>query len=125
VKVVDPAHPVTAGLPGRFRLTDALYLGEVFEDLVQPLLASDAAFTRDGFYSATLAVSGSMHANEGWSHPDGSNLVGRVKRARRSPLAYIQPGDGPATYENAYYRRLIENAIRWVSWPEALAWAMG
>jgi uncharacterized protein len=121
--VLDPAHPVTAGLPADFRLTDELYLSEVFEDSVHPLLASDAAFTRDNFYSATLAISGQLYANEGWSHPDASNLVGWVKKARRSPLVYLQPGDGPPTYENPHYRRLIENAIRWVASPEALAWA--
>jgi type 1 glutamine amidotransferase len=125
VTVLDPAHPVTAGVPANFRLTDELYLSEVFENLVHPLLASDAAFTRDSFYSATQAINGKMFSNEGWSHPDGSNLVGWVKRARQSPLVYLQPGDGPPTYENADYRRLLENAIRWVVSPEALAWAKG
>jgi uncharacterized protein len=123
VTVLDGAHPVTAGLPHTFRLTDELYLSEVFEDLVHPLLASGHAFTRDGFYSATQAVNGHMYSNEGWSHADGSNLVGWIKRARTSPLVYLQPGDGPPTYENAHYRRLIENAIRWAASPEALAWA--
>jgi type 1 glutamine amidotransferase len=125
VTVLDAGHPVAAGLPGRFRLTDELYLAEVFEDMVTPLLASDAAFTRDNFYSATLAVDGEMFSNRGWSHPDGSNLVGWTKRARNSPLVYLQPGDGPTTYENPHYRRLLENAIRWVASPEALAWARG
>ena len=125
VEVLDPAHPVTAGAPARFRLTDELYLGEVFEDLVHPLLASDAAFTRDGFYSASLAVNGAMYSNTGWTHPDGSRLVGWTKRARNSPLVYLQPGDGPETYDDPNYRRLIENAIRWVASPEALSWARG
>ncbi len=123
VTVLDPAHPVTAGVPASFRLTDELYLGEVFDDLVQPLLASDAAFTRDGFYSASQAVNGRMFSNEGWRHADGSNLIGWTKRARNSPLVYLQPGDGPSTYEDANYRRLLENAIRWAASPEALAWA--
>lgn len=90
---------------------------------MRPLLASDATFTYDTFYSAAQAVAGRMFSNEGWAHLDGSNLVGWTKRARRSPLVYLQPGDGPATYANIYYRRLIENAIRWVASPEALAWA--
>jgi len=125
VSVLDPGHPVAEGVPARFRLTDELYLGEVFEDLVHPLLASDAAFTRGGFYSANLAVNGAMYSNAGWNHPDGSNLVGWSKRASNSPLVYLQPGDGPETYENPHYRRLIENAIRWVSSPAAHAWARG
>ena len=123
--VLDTDHPVTRGLPQRFDLTDELYLGEVFEDLVHPLLASDAAFTRDVFYSATLAVRGRMFSNEGWDHADGSNLIGWAKRARRSPLVYLQPGDGPPTYENPHYRRLLENAIRWTASAEALDWARG
>jgi type 1 glutamine amidotransferase len=123
--VRDPGHPVTVGVPERFTLTDELYLSEVFEDLVQPLLVSDAAFSRDRFYSAAQAVSGKMFSNDGWAHPDGSNLIGWTKRARNSPLVYLQPGDGPPTYENPHYRRLVENAIRWVASPEALAWARG
>ncbi len=116
-------HPVIASVPPSFQLQDELYLYEVFEDAVQPLLRSSHAFTQENFYSASLAVSGHMYANEGWTHADGSNLVGWVKRARRSPLVYLQPGDGPATYADETYRRLVENAIRWVASEEALAWA--
>ena len=116
-------HPVLAGIPASFELTDELYLFEVFENSVSPLLRSDHRFTRDNFYSASLAVSGTMFSNEGWEHEDGSNLVGWVKRARKSPLVYLQPGDGPSTYEDSNYRRLIANAINWVASPEAKAWA--
>lgn len=118
-------HPVLEGLPDTFTLTDEVYLSEVFEDDVQPLLASDYGFTRDNFYSATQAINGKLYSNEGWSHPDASSLIGWVKRARRSPLVYLQPGDGPETYADTNYRRLIANAIRWVASDEALAWARG
>jgi trehalose utilization protein len=64
-----------------------------------------------------------MFSNEGWAHADGSNLVGWTKRARNSPLAYLQPGDGPPTYADPNYRRLVENAIRWSASPAAKAWA--
>ena len=123
VQVLEVDHPVVAGVPTSFPLTDELYLAELHEDSLIPLLASDASFTRDNFYSAAQAVSGRMFSNEGWEHRQGSNLVGWAKRARRSPLVYLQPGDGPATYADSNYRRLIENAIRWVASPEALAWA--
>lgn len=116
-------HPVTAGVPKEFPLTDELYLFEVFEDAVEPLLRSSHTFTQEAFYSATLAVNGQMFSNQGWAHPPGSNLIGWVKRARNSPLVYLQPGDGPPTYANENYRRLIENAVRWVASDEALAWA--
>jgi uncharacterized protein len=125
LRAEDPNHPVLDGIPGRFALTDELYLSEVFEDTVTPLLRSGYRFTRDNFYSAKLAVGGKMFSNEGWSHDDGFSLVGWTKRARKAPLVYLQPGDGPATYADANYRRLIANAIRWVSSPGAKAWAAG
>ena len=125
IRAVDPSHPVLAGIPERFPLTDELYLSEVFEDAVTPLVRSDCVFTRTNFYSAKLAVSGKMFSNEGWSHDDGSNLVGWTKRARKSPLVYLQPGDGPATYADVNYRRLIANAIRWVASQPAKDWARG
>jgi len=118
-----PGHAVLAGLPEQFELTDELYLFEVFEDSVTPLLRSCHQFTRDNFYSAALAVSGKMFSNEGWEHEDGSDLVGWVKRARKSPLVYLQPGDGPVTYEDANYRRLIANAVKWAASSEAKEWA--
>ena len=123
VSVEIPEHAVVEGLPAHFSLTDELYLFEVFADSIIPLLRSNHRFTRDNFYSASLAVSGKMDSNEGWEHADSTNLVGWVKRARRSPLVYLQPGDGPSTYADANYRRLIENAIRWVASPGAKNWA--
>ncbi len=125
VKVLDAGHPIAAGLPAAFPLTDELYLFEVFEDLVQPLLASDAPFVRDHFYSAAQAVAGRMFSNDGWVHEPGPPLIGWTKRARRSPLVYLQPGDGPPTYQSPHYRRLVENAIRWAASPDALGWARG
>jgi type 1 glutamine amidotransferase len=124
VILLDADHPVVAGLPQRFTLRDELYLSEVFADSVTPLLRSSATFTRDAFYSASQAIAGKMLSNEGWEHGDGPDLIGWVKRARKSPLVYLQPGDGPDTYADPNYRRLIENAIRWVCSDEALAWAM-
>ncbi|WP_372730606.1 ThuA domain-containing protein [Novosphingobium sp.] len=107
-------HPVTARLPASFTLTDELYLGQVYEDSVTPLLRSSASFTRDHFWSAENAVRGEMYSREGWNHPPGSNLVGWAKQALGSRIVYLQPGDGPAAYDSPDYRRLVENAIRWV-----------
>lgn len=112
---VAPGHPVLEGVPERFALTDELYLGEVFEDEVTPLLRSSHAFTGDNFFSAHAAVQGRMYSNQGWTHPPGSNLIGWTKRAHNTPLVYLQPGDGPAAYENPNVSRLIENAIRFVA----------
>ncbi|HWA63322.1 MAG TPA: ThuA domain-containing protein [Caulobacteraceae bacterium] len=110
-----PGHPILEGLPERIPLKDELYLFEVFQDEVQPLLRADHAFVRDGFYSAAQAVAGRMFSNEGWEHPPGSDLIGWTKTARKSPLVYLQPGDGPETYANPHYRRLVANAIAWAA----------
>lgn len=116
-------HPVLAGIPRTFGLTDELYLAEVFEADVTPLLRARHAFMRDNFYSATAAMEGRMFSNEGWEHPPGSDLIGWVKKAKASPLVYLQPGDDQVTYDNPVYRRLVENALRWVASPQARAWA--
>jgi type 1 glutamine amidotransferase len=116
-------HPVTRGVVP-FEITDEAYLFEVFEDAVEPLLASDYGFVRDNFYSATLAVrDGKLFTNEGWTHAPGSRYVGWVKNYLASPIAYLQFGDDPVAYENAGFRQLLKNAIDWVASPEAHEWA--
>lgn len=107
-------HPVTHGLPATFPLNDELYLCQIFEECVTPLLRSDHSFTREQFFSADLAVRGQMHDRTGWEHPPGSNLIGWTKQAINSRLVYLQLGDGESTYTNQHYRQLVENAIRWV-----------
>lgn len=121
--VVAPDHPVMAGIPASFAMRDELYLGTVFENDVTPLLRAHYAFKRENFHSATAAMEGRMFDNQGWDHPDGSNLIGWVKKATNSPLVYLQPGDDQVTYDNPIYRRLVENAIRWVASPAARDWA--
>jgi len=112
-KVAD--HPVTTGIPDRFAIKDELYLCPVFEDSVTPLLRSSAQFTCDHFWSADLAVQGRLHDRTGWTHPQGSNLIGWAKNAINSRLVYLQPGDGPSVYNEPHYRRLVRNAIEWVA----------
>lgn len=120
---VEQQHPVASGLPQQFDVCDELYLCEVFEDDVIPLLRSDYSFDREHFYSAHNAVTGRMNSNADWPHPEGSSLVGWVKSYRNSPIVYLQLGDGPDVYANANFRRLLGNAIDWVSSEEAKAWA--
>ena len=115
ISVSDTAHPITAGVDTRFSLTDELYLYEVFEEDVHPLLSSDYTFDRAHFYSAHHAVTGKMFCNDNWPHPVGSSLIGWTKEHDQSRIVYLQPGDGPATYASNEYRRLLENAIRWAA----------
>ena len=115
-------HPVTEGIEP-FTLTDELYLAPVFEDSVTPLFRSDFDFVDDNFSSASLAIRGQLNERGDWRHPPGSNLVGWVKTAGASPIVYLQFGDGPETYGNPNYRRVLANAIRWACSTEAAEWA--
>ncbi len=115
VDVVDVDHPVCAGLPASFEITDEVYLYPVDESGVIPLMRSRHRFTDDGFYSADLAVRGHRYSNEGWSHPPGSDLVAWVRREGPSRIVYVQFGDGPQTYADPNYRRVVHNAIDWVA----------
>jgi type 1 glutamine amidotransferase len=109
-------HPVTEGVPESFEITDELYLYEVFEEDVTPLLASDYQFVRDNFYSAAhVVLRGRMFDNEDWDHPPGSNLIGWTREVGGSRIVYLQCGDDPAAYANEHFQRLLHNAIRWVS----------
>jgi type 1 glutamine amidotransferase len=117
------SHPVTEGIPERFDITDELYLCPVFEEDVTPLLRSDYEFQDNHFYSAASAVAGTMNNREGWSHPVGSNMVGWVKRWGNSPIVYLQGGDDAAAMANEHFRRLVHNAVRWVSSEAARKWA--
>ena len=106
-------HPVTAGLPLSFSLTDELYLGEVFADTVTPLLRARHEFVANNFYSAAHAVAGRMFSNVGWRHPPGSDLIGWTKPAGAGRMVYLQPGDGPLVYANPQFRRLLGNSLEW------------
>jgi len=107
-------HPVTQGVDPQFTMVDELYLYEVFEDSVTPLLRSDARFVAENFYSASKAVvDGEMFSNEGWEHAAASNLVGWTRKQDASRIVYLQSGDDPEAYSNGNYQRLIGNAIRW------------
>lgn len=117
------AHPVTEGIPDSFDITDELYLCPVFDADVIPLLRSDYRFSDQHFYSAASAVAGRMNSREDWSHPKGSNLVGWVKHWGPSPIVYLQGGDDARAMENPHFRRLVHNAVRWVSSEAAHAWA--
>jgi type 1 glutamine amidotransferase len=115
VDVVDPEHPIVDGVPASFEITDEVYLYPVDESSVQPLMRSRHRFTDDGFYSADLAVRGHRYSNEGWSHPPGSDLVAWTRQEGPSRIAYIQFGDGPQTYADPIYRRVVRNAITWAA----------
>lgn len=112
VPVAD--HPILAGLEEGFQITDQLYLAEVFEEDVTPLMRSDYPFEPGAFYSAQAAAEGRPDCNEGWERQGGSNLMAWVRHEKNSPIMYLQCGDGPSAYTNAGFRRLVENGVNWL-----------
>lgn len=108
-------HQVTEGLPASFPVTDELYLCQIDESAVHPLIRAEHQFTRENFYSAALAVAGEMFSNKGWAHPDGSNLVAWWREVGSARLVYCQFGDGPQTYTNPNVQRVLANALRFTS----------
>ena len=113
-EVVDE-HPVTQGLPAGFPVVDELYLGQVFEDEVTPLIRSSHEFSRDNFYSAAKAISGTLYSREGWDHPPGSNCVAWTKQVHAAQLVYLQFGDCPQTYANPHVRQVLANALNFIA----------
>ena len=108
-------HPVVAGLPPEFALTDELYLAEVFEGSVTPLIRSAHGFVADNFFSAAHAVAGRTFDNTDWPHPPGSDLIAWTKPVEAGQLVYLQPGDGPAAWASPHYRALLANALAFVA----------
>ncbi len=119
--VVD--HPICSGLEDGFDIVDEVYLHPVLVDRVTAILRTDHDMRSACFFSGEHAIQGRLYDSEGWTHPDGTGIVGWVKTAGRSPVAYLQPGHGPAAYANPAFRRLLANAVDWVSSPEAHRWA--
>ena len=117
VEILDPSHPICEGIDASFTLTDEVYLFPALEDRVRPLMRSSYEFVDTNFYSADLAIRGTRNDRTGWHHPVGSSLVAWTKQVGASPIAYIQFGDGPATYIDPNYRRIVANAIHWAAGP--------
>ena len=124
VEVLDADHPICSGLPPRFDLTDELYCFPVLADVVPLMRTTFDVSDPSRFFSADLAIRGQRNTNEGWSHPPGSDLVAWVRSEDSAPIAYLQFGDGPVTYGDAWFRRVLAQAITWVASPEAHHWAV-
>jgi type 1 glutamine amidotransferase len=114
IEVIETEHPVCDGLGATFELTDELYCFPVLTDRVTPLMRTTFDTSDSSqFYSSGLAIRGRLNDNEGWRHPPGSNLVAWTRQVDRSRLVYLQFGDGPVTYRDPNFRRVLANAIDW------------
>ena len=132
VKVVDAAHPITAGLPESFEVADELYLIETIGDcnvLLTTELPEDPS--PDGF--------GFVYERDTSLQADGkTRVLGYTKSVGKGEVAYVALGHchSPATnaqllvdasvdpdgtppasfrgvWENDVFQRLVGNAIGW------------
>ena len=103
-------------VPPRFTLRDEPYRCEVHEAQVTPLLRADARYTSAPFQSAAHAVGAADALPPGqWQGPAQSTLVAWSRELWSSRIVCLQPGDGPASYGDPHWRRLLGNALRWVA----------
>lgn len=111
--VADPGHPVCAGLPASFELTDETYQCPVFDREVSVLITTDAP--RDDQHHSSAFAAVRRETNPSWSHQPASAAVAWTHRAVNSHVVYLQPGEGPESFGNPYYRLIIDNAVRWLA----------
>lgn len=88
VKVVNPRHTVTKGVAG-FEIFDETYKGYWVEEGVTPLLTTDEQ-------SSTPTI--------GWA-----------KKYGKAKIVVLQSGHDAPTFENVNFRKLLKQAIVWVS----------
>ena len=111
--VVSSSHPVCAGLPPRFELTDETYQCPVFDDEIDVLITTDAP--RDWTHHSSAHAAVRRTTDDSWRHEDASTAVAWTHTVSRSQVVYLQPGEGPESFRNPHYRTIISNAVRWLS----------
>ncbi|MFT7219646.1 MAG: hypothetical protein ACI8Z1_001261 [Candidatus Azotimanducaceae bacterium] len=117
----DNAHPVTAGLENGITMSDEIYIkSQNFERHVLPLMRSDYDYVSSNFTPPPMA---SQEEQDNWDHPPGSNLVVWANAARQSAIVASDVGDSPEAFGNTDFRRLLKNALQWVSSDAARKWA--
>ncbi len=88
VEVIDPAHPLTAGI-NDFRIFDEVYGNYRVGDRVKPLLRTN--------------------------HPESTPIIAWENKYKHSTIIYIQPGHDQYAYKSTEYRRLINQAIKFLA----------
>jgi type 1 glutamine amidotransferase len=88
VKVTDPKNPVTSGVTD-FPIFDETYKGYYVADGVTPLLTTD--------------------------EPSSTPVIGWTKKYGKARVAVLQSGHDVRTFENESFRKLLKQAIGWVS----------
>lgn len=111
--VVAAGHPVCTGLPSSFDLTDETYQCPIFDDEVEVLIRTDAP--RGDTYHSSAFAAVRRETNTTWRHTPASTAVAWTHLCGASHVVYLQPGEGPESFDNQWYRVIINNAVHWLS----------
>jgi hypothetical protein len=96
----------------------------VFENRIVPLVRSDADFAPERFISTyEHVIVGEDQAPSCAGHEPPSNVIAWATSSGPTPIVFVQPGDSAQTFGLQDYRRLLGNALGWVSSAEARSWA--
>jgi hypothetical protein len=125
VTVTAPDHPICTGVSD-FAVDDELYFAPVLSDRIVPILGHDADMSGELFqdtfdevsHGASTGVTCADRPADGGLH-GGHSLMGWTTTAGHSPIATLLMGDGPGTFADQMFRRLLGNALDWVSSEEA------
>lgn len=88
VNIVDAKHPITRGMKD-FEITDEVYNNYYVKDDVEVLLTTE--------------------------HPLSGQKLGWINTFGNSRVVYLMNGHGETAYQNPDFRKLLHNAILWVS----------
>jgi type 1 glutamine amidotransferase len=88
VKIADRKHPVTSGITD-FEIFDETYKGYFVDDSVSPLLTTD--------------------------EPSSNQVIGWAKKYGRAKVVVLQSGHDVPTFQNPNFRKLLLQAINWVT----------
>jgi len=88
ISIANSKHLVTRGIPD-FEIFDEVYGNTEVLGGVEPLLTTD--------------------------HPQSSPVIGWTHRVKKSKVVYLQPGHDKNAYLNPNYRKLVKQAIAYVS----------
>lgn len=121
VTVTAPEHPICAGVSD-FAVDDELYFAPVLSDRITPILRHDADMSGELFqdtfdevsHGVSTGVTCADRPADGGLH-GGHSLMGWTTTAGHSPIATLLMGDGPGTFADEMFRRLLGNALDWVS----------
>jgi type 1 glutamine amidotransferase len=88
VVIVAKDHPITAGLKD-FTIHDEIYWGYRVQPDVTPLITT--------------------------THPKSGKPLGWCRTEGKSRVVYLQLGHGPEAFNDANYRKLLAQSIRWTA----------